>query len=186
MLGELQNLDGRYQLRFRRTLSHPRREGLAGAHRARASPGPADIQGEPAEGARLHFVFRKGEEAPGDGEMRISDPPSVLEFSWDEELLRFELEPEGDGAGTVLTFVHTFDELGKGARDAAGWHACLDVLGHELAGEEPPWSPVERWEQVHAEYVERLGPEASMIGPPESAMKAMEEGGPSSRCRTGG
>ena len=178
MLGELQNVDGRYQLRFRRTLPHPPEK----VWRALTEPEhlrawfPADIEGERAEGARLHFVFRNDEEEPGDGEMRVYDPPSVLEFSWDAELIRFELEAEGDGAGTVLTFVHAFDELGKAARDAAGWHACLDVLGHELAGEEPPGSAVERWEQVHAEYVERLGPEASTIGPPESAMKTMEEG----------
>ncbi len=173
MLGELQDLDGRYQLRFRRTLAHPREK----VWRALTEPEhlrswfPADIEGERAEGARLHFVFRDDEDEPGDGEMRVYDPPSVLEFSWDEDLLRFELEPDGDGTGTVLTFVHTFDELGKAARDAAGWHACLDILGHELAGEKPPWSPVERWEQVHAEYVERLGPEASTIGPPESVME---------------
>jgi uncharacterized protein YndB with AHSA1/START domain len=170
MLGELQNLDGPYQLRFRRTLAHPPEK----VWRALTEPQhlrawfPADIEGERAEGARLRFVFRNGEDEPSDGEMLVFDPPSVLEFRWGEELLRFELESEGDGAGTLLTFVNTFDELGKAARDAAGWHACLDILVHELAGEKPPWSPVERWEQVHADYVDRLGPEASTIGPPES------------------
>lgn len=64
------------------------------------------------------------------------DPPTVLEYSWGEETLRFELEP--DEQGSVLTFVNTFDELGKASRDAAGWHACLDVLGYHLRGEEPP------------------------------------------------
>jgi uncharacterized protein YndB with AHSA1/START domain len=168
MLGELQNLDGRHQLRFRRILRQPPEK----VWRALTEPDhlrawfPADIEGERATGARLRFVFRNGEDEPGDGEMLVYDPPSVLELRWGEELLRFELEPDGDG--TVLTFVNTFDELGKAARDAAGWHACLDILGHHLAGEEPPWSPVERWEQVHGEYVERLGPEASTIGPPES------------------
>ena len=72
-----------------------------------------------------------------DGEMLTFDPPARLEFRWGEERLRFELAPEGDGC--VLTFVNTFDDLGKAARDAAGWHVCLDVLGHYLAGETPPW-----------------------------------------------
>jgi len=67
----------------------------------------------------------------------------------------------------VLTFEQTFDELGKAARDGAGWHVCLDVLGYHLSGEEPPWKPMERWKDVNAAYVERLGPEASTIGPPE-------------------
>jgi hypothetical protein len=67
----------------------------------------------------------------------------------------------------VLTLVDTFDELGKAARDAAGWHECLDRLVFQLGDDEPPWSPGERWQQVHGGYVERLGPEASTIGPPE-------------------
>jgi uncharacterized protein YndB with AHSA1/START domain len=171
MLGELHDVDGRYQLRFRRTLDHPPEK----VWRALTEPEhlrawfPADIEGERAAGARLRFVFRNHEGDPSDGEMLVYDPPTVLEFRWGEELLRFELEPGHEGAGTVLTFVNTFDELGKAARDAAGWHACLDILGYELAGEEPPWAPTERWEQVHAEYVETLPPEASTIGPPESA-----------------
>ena len=168
MLGELHSRDGRYQLRFRRILRHPPERvwrALTEAEHLRAWF-PADIEGERAAGARLRFVFRNDEGDPSDGEMLVYDPPRVLELRWDEELLRFELEP-GDG-GTVLTFVNTFDELGKAARDAAGWHACLDILGYELAGDEPPWSPEDRWEEVHGEYVERLGPEASTIGPPES------------------
>lgn len=169
MLGELQNLDGRYQLRFRRSLGHPPEK----VWRALTEPEhlrawfPADIEGERAAGARLRFVFRHDEGDPSEGEMRVYDPPSVLEFRWGDELLRFELEPEGDG--TVLTFLNTFDELGKAARDAAGWHTCLDVLAYELGGETPPWPHRERWAEVHGGYVERLGPEASTIGPPESA-----------------
>jgi hypothetical protein len=97
--------------------------------------------------------------------MLTYEPPSALEFEWgEEETLRFDLEPDGDG--TVLTFLNTFDELGKAARDAAGWHACLDLLEHRLAGEEPPWGPNERWAEVHAGYVERFGAEAATIGPP--------------------
>ncbi len=52
-------------------------------------------------------------------------------------------------------------------RDAAGWHVCLDNLEQELAGTEPAWSPAERWQTVHPTYVERLGPQAATIGPPE-------------------
>jgi hypothetical protein len=80
-------------------------------------------------------------------------------------MLRFELRPDGDGS--VLTFLNTFDELGKAARDGAGWHACLDLLEHHLTGETAPWDPGERWQQVHPSYVERFGPEASTIGPPQ-------------------
>ena len=61
----------------------------------------------------------------------------------------------------------TFPEHGKAARDAAGWHVCLEQLGFVCAGEPLPWRPPDRWRAVHPRYVERLGPEASTIGPPE-------------------
>ena len=167
MLGELDRNGDRWELRFTRTLAHPPEK----VWRAITEPEhlrawfPADIEGERAAGAPLRFVFREDEGPPIDGEMVAYDPPSVLELRWGDELLRFELRAEG--AGTVLTFVNTFDELGKAARDAAGWHACLDVLEHVVAGTTAPWDPQERWGDVHPRYVEALGPEAATIGPPE-------------------
>ena len=96
--------------------------------------------------------------------MLAYEPPNLLEFRWgNDETLRFELQPDGDGS--LLTFVNTFAELGKAARDAAGWHTCLDVLAAHLDGQTPPATP-ERWQQVHPAYVERLGPAAATIGPP--------------------
>ena len=43
---------------------------------------------------------------------------------------------------------------------------CLDVLEYELDGTSAPWSPTERWSDVHDGYVESFGSEASTIGPP--------------------
>jgi uncharacterized protein YndB with AHSA1/START domain len=126
---------------------------------------PTTVEGERAAGARLRFAHRDGGAPTIDGEMLAYDPPRLLELRWgDDETLRFELRPEH--GGTVLTFVNAFDEVGKAARDAAGWHACLDVLALRLDGAQPPWTPGERWAQVHESYVERLGPEAARIGPP--------------------
>ena len=166
MEGTLERVGDRWQLRFVRTLAHPPEK----VWRALTEPEhlaawfPSDIHGERAAGARLRFVFRNGEGPPTDGEMLVYDPPRALELRWESEILRFDLRPEGDGC--VLTFVDTFDEVGKAARDGAGWHACLDVLEHHLAGSDLPWSPEEHWADVHAGYVERLGPAASTIGPP--------------------
>ena len=56
--------------------------------------------------------------------------------------------------------------MGPSPRQQAGWHVCLEFLGYQLAGETPPWSNMECREQVHPGYVERLGAEASTIGPP--------------------
>ena len=78
-------------------------------------------------------------------------------------MLRFELHP--DGTGTELVLLDLLDEKGKAARDAAGWHVCLDRLAAHLdgAGEVP------QWRDVHERYVEEFGPDAATIGPPEGA-----------------
>lgn len=52
---------------------------------------------------------------------------------------------------------------------SAGWHTCLDLLEHELAGEPAPWAQGERWREVHRSYVDSLGPEAATIGPPDQS-----------------
>jgi uncharacterized protein YndB with AHSA1/START domain len=167
--GQLERQGDRWALRFERKLAHPPEKVFA----ALSEPEhlrvwfPFDIEGERATGAPLRFVFREGEGPPFEGEMVAYEPPSVMELRWGGgETLRFEVRPDGDGS--VLTLVNAFDEHGKAARDAAGWHACLDVLAAHLDGEDPPpFSPEDRWAEVHPEYVERFGPEAATIGPPD-------------------
>jgi uncharacterized protein YndB with AHSA1/START domain len=164
--GTLERVDGRWQLRFVRRLAHP----PAMVWRAITEPEhlaawfPARIDGERALGARLTFVFEHGEGPDTEGEITAYDPPSLLELRWGDERLRFDLRPDGDGC--ILTFVDAFDELGKAARDGAGWHTCLDLLEHEVAGHHAPWASGDRWAQIHPAYVERFGPEAATIGPP--------------------
>ena len=164
--GSLEQVAGRWRLRFVRTLAHPPER----VWRALTEPEhlavwfPTEIHGERAAGAALRFVFAGDEGPPIAGQMLVYDPPAVLEFRWGEETLRFQLEPQG--AGCRLTFLNTFDEQGKAARDAAGWHACLDVLACHLDGREPPGGPNERWAQLHPVYVERFGPEGATVGPP--------------------
>jgi uncharacterized protein YndB with AHSA1/START domain len=165
--GQLGRGADRWELRFTRRLPHPPQK----VWRALTEPEhlaawfPTRIHGERRTGAPLRFVFPNGEGPTIDGEMIACEPPSLMELRWgDGETLRFELRPEGEG--TLLTFVNAFDEVGKAARDAAGWHACLDQLEHHLDGRRAPWSPGERWGQVHGGYVERFGPDASTVGPP--------------------
>ncbi|MGH9281102.1 MAG: SRPBCC family protein [Acidimicrobiales bacterium] len=126
---------------------------------------PSGIEGERAAGAKLRFPFPQAEGPTEEGEMLAFEPPRLMELRWADDVLRFELRP--DGEGTVLTLVDTFDELGKAARDAAGWHVCLDALVLHLAGDgqSPP-----DWKPLNDEYNERLGPEASTIGPPDWAV----------------
>ncbi len=167
--GELTQAGDRWELRFTRELAHPPEK----VWRALTEPEhlkawfPSTIDGERKAGAKLRFEFDQHQVDPIDGEMLVYEPPFKLEFMWGEDMLTFVLEPHG--GGTVLTLVDTIVELGKAARDAAGWHEKLDVLAAHLDGEAAP-EAISRWKDVHPTYVERFGPEASAIGPPEGML----------------
>ncbi len=60
------------------------------------------------------------------------------EIMWGTDRLRIEVRPDGDGSVLVLT--DTFAELGKAARDGAGWHECITRLETDLDGApQPKW-----------------------------------------------
>lgn len=158
-------------LRFTRQLSHPPEK----VWRALTEPEhlaawfPDTIVIERWEvGAPLRFENAPVPGGSFDGEVLAYEPPRLVEFRWGTDVIRLELEPDGDG--TKLTLLDTLDELGKAARDGAGWHVCLDQLEHHLDGTTPPCSASERWRELHPSYIERLGPEAATIGPPEGTL----------------
>ncbi len=124
---------------------------------------PTTIEGERAPGAPLRFSFRQSEGPPFEGEMLAFVPLSLMELRWGDDVLRFELQ--ADGSGCRLRLQVTFPEHGKAARDAAGWHVCLDHLVTPGDGTPSP-QPSTLWKAVHRVYVQRLGPEASAVGPP--------------------
>ena len=167
-LGTLERAQDHSVLRYRRRLPHPREKVWRALTEDEhlAAWFPTTIEGDRAGGAPLRFSFPAGEAEPFAGAMRVFEPPSVMELQWGDDVLRFELSAEGPEL-TVLHLVVTFPELGKAARDGAGWHVCLDRLGCDLAGAPPPWTPTERWRAVHPLYVAELGPEASALGPPQ-------------------
>jgi len=166
-LGQIERGDGGVRLTFTRRFSYspPKIWRALVEPEHLAAWFPTTIDGERAVGARLRYGFREDEAPPFEGEMLAFEPPSLMELRWGDEVLRFEVAPDGDGS--VLVFTCLFAEIGKASRDAAGWHSCLDLLGFGVAGQTAPWSARERWKQVHAIYVHRFGPEASTIGPPE-------------------
>ncbi|HEX3980857.1 MAG TPA: SRPBCC family protein [Acidimicrobiales bacterium] len=128
---------------------------------------PQRVVGDlPTPGAPLRFESTTGDHAPFEGSVVDADPPHRVGFTWGSDVIRFELEPAGEGCVFVLT--DEVDALGHAARDAAGWHTCLDFLAAHLDGADPSFTTVERWTEVHPHYVEGFGPEASTIGPPDS------------------
>jgi uncharacterized protein YndB with AHSA1/START domain len=166
MFGTLDQLDdGRWQVRFTRQLPHP----IDKVWRAVTEPEhlaawfPCTIDGERRPGAPLTFRFEGGAD-PMLGEMVVYEPPHVMELRWGADLLRLELRSVDDG--TELQLSDTLDERGKAARDAAGWHECLEYLRCVVTGEAPPFAAGDIWKDVHPQYQARFGPEASTIGPP--------------------
>ena len=84
-----------------------------------------------------------------------AEPPRLLEYTWGEDLLRWELEPSG--AGTRLTLRHTSGNAGIEAMVAAGWHICADVLERLLDGEavqaiRGDAAREHGWEQLREDY----------------------------------
>jgi len=171
MTGTLEQTPSGPRLRFTRRLAHPPEK----VWRAITEPEhlaawfPDTIVVERWEvGAPLRFESAPVEGGGFDGEVLEYVPERALEIRWGPDVIRLEVEPDGDG--TRLTLLDTIDELGKAARDAAGWHTCIDQLEHHLDGSSPDWSPSDRWKEVHPSYVERFGPEAAAIGPPAGAL----------------
>jgi len=91
--------------------------------------------------------------------IRRADAPRLLEYNWDTDVLRWELEPIENG--TRLTLRHTMSDRSWLAKVAAGWHICLDVLDRHLAGD-----PVGRivgadakeyWTPLNEHYSRTLG-----------------------------
>jgi uncharacterized protein YndB with AHSA1/START domain len=163
-LGDLAKAGDRWQLRFERVLQHP----VGRVWKALTEPEelrrwfPDTVAvDEWKVGAKMTFKDANAQIQPFDGEVLAYDPPWLLEFRWGTDVIRFEVAPRGEGS--VLTLVDTIDELGKAARDGAGWHVCLNALERALDGAP---GPAGDWLTLRDEYAEKFGPEASTIGPP--------------------
>lgn len=88
-----------------------------------------------------------------------AERPGLLEYTWGPDVLRWELEPVGDG--TRLTLRHTLADAGMDAMIAAGWHLCVEVLRRLLDGTPVPVIRGQDavnygWESLRDAYAERL------------------------------
>jgi uncharacterized protein YndB with AHSA1/START domain len=81
----------------------------------------------------------------------------ILEFTWDENLVRFELTPESNHCN--LVFTETITELTTHTpKDLAGWHVCLDVIGMLLDKKEVN-DRMENWKywfEIYTKAIESL------------------------------
>ena len=169
MHGTYTTVDGRPALRFERRYPHPVeavwRAVSDPAHLAHWFPSRVTLD-ELRVGAPVRFAFDEHAIPPMDGRIAELDAPRLLAFEWGGDLLRFELEPADGGVATHLTFTTLLGEQDTAARNAAGWHVCLDRLGHALADGEaapPQTGPTPEWETLYGEYRERGVPSGAPI-----------------------
>ena len=107
------------------------------------------------------FTMLGGEKAESSpGEVLRAEPPALLIYDWGGDLMRWELEPTGQG--TRLTLRHTVRDRTWMPMVAAGWHICLDVaellldgtpIGSIVADEAKEFG----WDDLRDGYAERLG-----------------------------
>ncbi|MCU9614741.1 SRPBCC family protein [Caldibacillus lycopersici] len=88
-------------------------------------------------------------------EMVITDyqKQEVLEFTWADDLVRFELTEEAYGC--KLIFIEKIKTITEHtAKDLAGWHVCLDVI--EALISEKMFDRNSAWEKWYIEYTNAL------------------------------
>ncbi|HVV13167.1 SRPBCC family protein [Amycolatopsis sp.] len=148
-------------LRFERRFRHP----VEKVWRAITEPAelahwfPARVETDLRIGAPIRFTFPDAAPIDGSaqGEILELDPPKVYAFTWNRDVLRFELVP--DGAGCVLHFSQSLGggELGalSAGRNAAGWDHCLGALLARLEGRES--EPFTEWLPAMEHYIDVFG-----------------------------
>src|SRR5271166_926308 len=167
----LQDENGRSALRFERTLPYPAErvwQALT-THDELSAWHPTPFELERVAGGQIRFLATAGGPEMPPGRVLAYDPPHRLAYTWGDDELRFELRRH-DGC-CLLRLTHVFGDRLKAARDAAGWHLCLDALSSSLAG-----APGARrgtqprlpggWSELNDEYQQRFGISAEEATPP--------------------
>jgi uncharacterized protein YndB with AHSA1/START domain len=92
--------------------------------------------------------------------VKRADPPNLLQYSWGDFDMRWQLEPTGSGTRLTLwtNIARPYISMG-----AAGWHICFDVLDHLLSGTAmgritgPDAMNFPGWQRLNAEYAKQFG-----------------------------
>jgi uncharacterized protein YndB with AHSA1/START domain len=172
--GTYETIDGRPALIFERRYPHPVekvwRAVTEPAELAHWFPAEVEVDLRPGGAISFHFPFEipdmELQESDLRGEVLVVDRPRRFVFTWGDEELRIELEPQEDGAATLLRLTNLLTQTDMAARAAAGWHVCLRHLGERLAGRSPGLPGPEETDQTRAlfaQYAERGVPSATPL-----------------------
>lgn len=168
----LSYVNGEPTLRFERRLRH----SPAKVWRAVTDPAelkhwfPAEVELELRPGTPVRFTF-PDEDDVWTGEVLEVDEPKVFVFTWDSDVLRVELVPDGDGC--LLVFSHTIGggKVGflQAGRAATGWDTCLDHLVARLDGTPAP-EPTETLPAME-HYIEKFGLNKGTVTPTDAGWR---------------
>ena len=154
MLAVIEKYENSYIAKFERHMKHPVEDVWAYLTDNDKLPKwfPELRVDELREGGVLKFDMGNGIHE----EMKITElkMESVLEYTWADDMVRFELSPETEGCNLVLN-----EKLNKitehTPRDLAGWHVCLDVI-HALLDGRTIESRKDEWKKWYEKYKEAI------------------------------
>ena len=154
LLAKIEKAENQYIARFERHLKHSVHEvwSYLTENEKLAMWFPELSVDELREGGIIKFDMRNGTFL----EMTITElkMQAVLEYTWGETIVRFELGEESSGCQLVL--VEKISKITDHTpRDLAGWHVCLDVV-EALLARTTIESRREEWNKWYEKYVEAV------------------------------
>lgn len=139
-----------YTAVFERKLQHPREEIWAMlTDNNQLKKWFPELQAEELKNGGK-FKFEMGDGSFEEMEILGFEKPAILEYTWGNDIVRFELnELKG---GTELILIEKISEITDHTpKDLAGWHVCLNVIGRLLDGVKNG-SRKEEWTNWYEEY----------------------------------
>lgn len=160
---EAQVIDGRHRLKFVRSFNSPIALVFAAMTQAQQVSRWAPFRPNrdlDSVGPVVLTMLDDEKENDLAGEVIAVEPPTLVEYTWDTDILRWEFSESPHG--TTVTLYHTCENPKWITMVAGGWHLCLEVLDTILAGNPYPRIVGKDamdfgWSELRQQYADILG-----------------------------